>query len=83
MGFDDKSDDKVLVASPVTIGVAIRRSESGVRGCWAGTRTRDLMVMSHSSCHCLASIRCLLAAGFQPHSSEPDYEGMLYFLLLR
>jgi RimJ/RimL family protein N-acetyltransferase len=30
----------------------------------------------------IASIRCLLAAGFQPHSNEPDYEGMLYFMLL-
>jgi RimJ/RimL family protein N-acetyltransferase len=31
----------------------------------------------------IASIRCLLAAGFQPHKTEPDYEAMLYFMLLR
>lgn len=31
----------------------------------------------------IASICCLSAAGFQPHNREPDYEGMLYFMLLR
>jgi RimJ/RimL family protein N-acetyltransferase len=31
----------------------------------------------------LASIRCLLGADFQPHNIEPDFEGMLYFMLLR
>jgi RimJ/RimL family protein N-acetyltransferase len=29
------------------------------------------------------SIRCLSAAGFQLHRGEPDYEGMLYYLLKR
>jgi len=31
----------------------------------------------------IASIQCLLAAGFRPYRSKPDYEGMLYFTLLR
>jgi RimJ/RimL family protein N-acetyltransferase len=31
----------------------------------------------------LASIRCLSAAGFQLYNSEPDYEEMLYYTLLR
>jgi RimJ/RimL family protein N-acetyltransferase len=26
-----------------------------------------------------ASRRCLEAAGFHPHSEQPDYEGMLYY----
>jgi RimJ/RimL family protein N-acetyltransferase len=31
----------------------------------------------------VASIRCLVAADFQPHNIEPDFEGMLYFIFLR
>jgi L-amino acid N-acyltransferase YncA len=31
----------------------------------------------------VASIRCLLAAGFQSYKREPDYEGMLYYMLHR
>jgi RimJ/RimL family protein N-acetyltransferase len=31
----------------------------------------------------VASIRCLVAADFQPHRNEPDFEEMLYFILLR
>jgi RimJ/RimL family protein N-acetyltransferase len=30
-----------------------------------------------------ASVRCLLAAGFVPHGSEPDFEGMVYYTLSR
>lgn len=31
----------------------------------------------------IASIRCLMAAGFQCGNSDPDFEGMLYFTLSR
>jgi len=31
----------------------------------------------------IASMRCLAAAGFQQHRLDPDFEGMLYFLLSR
>ena len=30
-----------------------------------------------------ASLRCLTGADFHPHNIEPDFEGMLYFTLLR
>lgn len=31
----------------------------------------------------MASRKCLEAAGFQPRSPEPDFEGMLYYLAWR
>jgi RimJ/RimL family protein N-acetyltransferase len=31
----------------------------------------------------LASVRCLVAAGFRPHNNDPDFEGMLYYMLSR
>ncbi|HZM56193.1 MAG TPA: hypothetical protein VFC03_14325 [Acidimicrobiales bacterium] len=55
------------------IGALVSRPElSSVRLFEAGVEPENV-----------AAIQCLLAAGFRSIRAEPDYEGLLYFMLRR